>query len=190
MVSWDTCKPWSAGNSRLSHPEICAGDQSSASFSATRHRSLGWLDRRHTFGRSARSQARASASVARYAASPSVARHLPTYRRGGAPQAGRDAANRFPGSHPARNLFALIQHQRHRAAPASYRRDASIKRQDMMDRALGPLQCAGDIARALATLPPRPQLNPLLPRQSRTPDLRHACTSQSQIKSEGVASIS
>ena len=66
MVSCDTSKPLSAGNSRLSHPETCSGDQSSASFSATRHRSSGWLARRHGFGRSASSQARASASVARY----------------------------------------------------------------------------------------------------------------------------
>jgi hypothetical protein len=34
MVSWDTRKPLSAGDARLSHPEICLGDQSSASFSA------------------------------------------------------------------------------------------------------------------------------------------------------------
>jgi len=70
MVSWDTRKPSSAGNVRLSHPEICSGDQSSASFSATRHRSSARLARRHGFGRSARSQARASASVARYQLRP------------------------------------------------------------------------------------------------------------------------
>src|ERR1700736_5666121 len=95
---------------------------------------------------------------------PTMPRYLPAYRRGRAPQAGRDTANRFPASNPARNLFALIQHQRHRAAPASYRRDASIERQDMMDRALVPFQYPGDTARALATLPPLPQFNPLLPR--------------------------
>jgi hypothetical protein len=69
-----------------------------------------------------------------------------------------------PRSDPARNLFALIQHQRRRAAPAGYRRDASIKRQDMVDRALGPLQRTGDIARALAALPPLPKFRLLLPR--------------------------
>src|SRR2546430_4024280 len=121
--------------------------------------------------------------------SATMARHLSTYVRGRASQAGRDAANRSPASNPARNLFPLIKHQRHRTAPASYRRDASIERQDMMDRALSPFQCTGDIARALATLPPLPEFSPLLSRQSRTPDLRHTCTSQSQIKSEGVASI-
>jgi len=70
MVSWDTRKPSSSGNARLSHPEICAGDPSSASFSATCQRSSGWLASRHGFGRSARSQARASASVARYVLRP------------------------------------------------------------------------------------------------------------------------
>src|SRR4029434_11306542 len=70
MVSWDTRKPSLAGNARLSHPEICSGDQSNASFSATRHRSSGWLARRHGLGRSARSQARAAVSVARYALRP------------------------------------------------------------------------------------------------------------------------
>jgi hypothetical protein len=37
-----------------------------------------------------------------------MALNLPTYRRGRAPQAGRDAANRSTRSNPARNLFALI----------------------------------------------------------------------------------
>ncbi len=52
-------------------------------------------------------------------ASPPMARNLPAYRRGRAPQAGRDAANRSTRSNPARNLFAFIKHQRHRAAPAT-----------------------------------------------------------------------
>src|SRR5215470_5942551 len=97
-------------------------------------------------------------------ASPPVARNLPTYRRRRAPQAGRDAPNRSTRSDPARNLFAFTQYQRHRAAPAGYRRDASIERQDMVDRALGPGQCPRDIARALATLPTLPKFNSLLPR--------------------------
>ena len=70
MVSWDTHKLSSAGNSRLSHPEICSGDQSRAGFSITRHRSSGWSARRHGFGRGANSQARASAPVARYEPRP------------------------------------------------------------------------------------------------------------------------
>jgi hypothetical protein len=82
-----------------------------------------------------------------------MARNLPTYRRGRASQASRNAANRSTRSDPARNLFAFIKYQRHRAAPASYRCDASIERQDMVDRALGPCKCPRDIARALATLP-------------------------------------
>src|SRR5512136_2941547 len=86
-------------------------------------------------------------------ASPPMARNLPTYRRGRAPQAGRDAANRSTRRNPARNLFALIRHQGHWGAPASYRRDSSFERQNMVDRALGPGQCAGDITRALASLP-------------------------------------
>src|SRR5437899_10533806 len=91
-------------------------------------------------------------------------RYLPAYRRRRAPQADGDAANRLPRSNPARNLFPFIQHQRHQAAPTTDRRDPSIESQDMMDRALGPFQGPGDIARALATLPPLPQFNPLLPR--------------------------
>src|SRR4029453_865109 len=70
MVSWDTRKPSLAGNARFSQPEICSGDQYNASLPATRQRSSGWLARRHGLGRSARSQARASASVARYALRP------------------------------------------------------------------------------------------------------------------------
>src|SRR2546422_5403816 len=62
--------PSSAGNSRLSHPEICSGDHWSASFCATRHRSSGQLARRQGFGRSALSQASESASLARYALRP------------------------------------------------------------------------------------------------------------------------
>src|SRR5437773_8989557 len=62
--------PSSAGNSRLSHPEICSGDHSSASFCATHHRSSGWAARRQGFGRSAISQASASAWLARYALAP------------------------------------------------------------------------------------------------------------------------
>src|SRR5437867_556118 len=110
-------------------------------------------------------------------ASPPMARHLPTYRRGRAPQAGRDAANRSTRSNPAGNLLAFIEYQRHWTAPARYRRDSSIERQDMVDRALGPLQRTGDITRALATLPTLPKFNPLLPRQSRASDFRHARTS-------------
>src|SRR5215831_8962920 len=84
-------------------------------------------------------------------ASPSMARQLPTDRGGRAPQASCDAANRLTGSNPAGNLFALIEHQRYFATAPSYRRNAPVKGQDMVDRALGPLQRTGDIARALAT---------------------------------------
>src|SRR6267143_800602 len=62
--------PSSAGNSRLSHPEICSGDHSSASFCATHHRSSGWAARRQGFGRSAIFQASESALLARYALPP------------------------------------------------------------------------------------------------------------------------
>ena len=58
--SCDNCMPWSAGSCRfLSHPEICSGDHCSASFCATRHRSLAWRAGRQNFGRNARCQARA-----------------------------------------------------------------------------------------------------------------------------------
>jgi hypothetical protein len=67
-----------------------------------------------------------------------------------------------PAAISTRNLFALIKHQRHWAAPASYRRDSSIERQDMVDRTFGPLKGTGDVIRALATLPPLPKFRLLL----------------------------
>src|SRR5450631_183181 len=97
-------------------------------------------------------------------AAPPMAHNLPTDRRGRAPQTGRDAANRATRSYPARNLFVFIEHQRYRAAPTGHRCDASVRRQDMVDRALGPLQYERDIARALATLPTLPKFSLLLPR--------------------------
>src|SRR5450432_1454083 len=100
-------------------------------------------------------------------ASPSVARHLPTDRRGRTPQASRDATNRSTRSNPARNFLPLIERQRNGTAPAGYRGDASRRRQDVVDRALGPLQQTGDIARALTTLPTFPKFSLLLRRQPR-----------------------
>src|SRR5260370_8091830 len=86
-------------------------------------------------------------------ASPTMARNLPTYRRGRAPQAGRDAANRSTRSHPARNLFALIQYQRYGTALAGDRGDSPIRPQDMMNPALGPPPDHAPIPRPLPTFP-------------------------------------
>ena len=63
-------KQGSFGKVRLSHPAICCGDQSAASFSATRARSNGERASRQGFGRRVRSQARASATDARYCRRP------------------------------------------------------------------------------------------------------------------------
>src|SRR3954451_7929530 len=55
----------SSGSSLLSQPEICSGDQSALSFSATKSRRRSFTESRHLLGRRALSHARSSAFVAR-----------------------------------------------------------------------------------------------------------------------------
>lgn len=61
----DTLIASSSGYCLLSQPEICCGDQSSRSFSATTSRKRAFTASRHLFGRRERSQARSSAFVTR-----------------------------------------------------------------------------------------------------------------------------
>jgi hypothetical protein len=70
MASWDTCMFSSSGNSPLSQPDICSGDQSCFNFWATTHRSRCRVARRQGFGRHADSHASKSASDARYRSRP------------------------------------------------------------------------------------------------------------------------
>ncbi len=78
MVSCDTRIASSRGYSLLSQPEICSGDQSSLSFSATKSRRSSFIASRHLFGRRALCQLRSSAFAARYLTRPplrSTSRH-------------------------------------------------------------------------------------------------------------------
>ena len=70
MASWDTRMVSSSGNSPLSQPDICSGDQSSFNFWATIHRSRCRVARRQGFGRRADAHASKSASDARYRSRP------------------------------------------------------------------------------------------------------------------------
>ena len=70
MDSWDTRMVSSSGNSPLSQPDICSGDQSSFNFWATTHRSRCRVAKRQRFGRRADAHASKSASDARYRSRP------------------------------------------------------------------------------------------------------------------------
>src|SRR5215217_5678675 len=70
MVSCDTYIASSSGYSLLSQPEICSGDQSALSFSATNSRRRSFTESRHLLGRRALCQAFSSALVARYLLRP------------------------------------------------------------------------------------------------------------------------
>src|SRR5215218_7672537 len=70
MVSCDTYIASSSGYSLLSQPEICSGDQSALSFSATKSRRRSFTESRHLLGRRALCQAFSSALVARYVLRP------------------------------------------------------------------------------------------------------------------------
>src|SRR3954454_22083698 len=59
-----------SGYSLLSQPEICSGDQSALSFSATKSRRRSFTVSRHLLGRRALSHSRSSAFVARYLLRP------------------------------------------------------------------------------------------------------------------------
>src|SRR5215213_1248243 len=70
MVSCDTYVASSSGYFLLSQPEICSGDQSALSFSATKSRRRSFTESRHLLGRRALCQAFSSALVARYLLRP------------------------------------------------------------------------------------------------------------------------
>src|SRR3954469_5807404 len=70
MVSCDTYIASSSGCFLLSQREICSGDQSALSFSATKSRRRSFTESRHLLGRRALSHARSSAFVARYLLRP------------------------------------------------------------------------------------------------------------------------
>jgi hypothetical protein len=70
MVSADTYIASSEGYFLLSQPEICSGDQSALSFSATNSRRRSFTESRHLLGRRALCQAFSSALVARYLLRP------------------------------------------------------------------------------------------------------------------------
>src|ERR671911_2519040 len=70
MVSCDTYIASSSGYFLLSQPEICSGDQSALSFSATKSRRRSFTESRHLLGRRALCQAFSSALVARYLLRP------------------------------------------------------------------------------------------------------------------------
>src|SRR5215218_2439962 len=70
MVSCDTYIASSSGYFLLSQPEICSGDQSALSFSATESRRRSFTESRHLLGRRALCQAFSSALVARYLLRP------------------------------------------------------------------------------------------------------------------------
>src|SRR5215216_934809 len=70
MVSCDTYIASSSGYFLLSQPEICSGDQSALSFSATKSRRRSFTESRHLLGRRALCQAFSSALVARYVLRP------------------------------------------------------------------------------------------------------------------------
>lgn len=70
MVSWETYIPLSRPCSRASHPEICCGDQSSASLTATTSRRAEFRCSRQDLGRQALARVLSSAAAARYRARP------------------------------------------------------------------------------------------------------------------------
>src|SRR3954454_5609354 len=70
MVSCDTYIASSSGCFLLSQPEICSGDQSALSFSATKSRRRSFMESRHLLGRRALCQAFSSALMARYLLRP------------------------------------------------------------------------------------------------------------------------
>src|SRR5215208_1925962 len=70
MVSCDTYIASSSGYFLLSQPEICSGDQSALSFTATKSRRRSFTESRHLLGRRALCQAFSSALVARYLLRP------------------------------------------------------------------------------------------------------------------------
>ena len=178
MVSSDACKPSSAGNSRFSHSEICSGDQSSASLSATRHRSLRWLARRHDFGRSANCQARPSASMARYVLRPpcratsrlTVEGERP--KPAAIPRIDRPAA--IPREISSRSSSTSTAEPRRRAAGA-------IPPLNAKTWWIAPLVLSSERAISLAHWPlsNAPKAHPLLRRQPRASNLRHTRTSSS-----------
>src|SRR3712207_5329754 len=109
MVSCDTYIASSEGYFLLSQPEICSGDQSALSFSATKSRRRSFTESRHLLGRRALCQAFSSALVARYLVRPPLRFHFPTDSGSGSGQPGGDSTQRFSGSEPAGDLLPLDQ---------------------------------------------------------------------------------
>src|SRR5712692_3254279 len=172
--------PSSAGNSRLSHPEICSGDHWSASFCATRHRSSGQLARRQGFGRSALSQASESASLARYALRPPCRLTSRVTVEGARPSLAAILRIESTRGNPARNLLTLLQLQCDRRSPACRWGNSSIQRQDPVDAALvPPLERSRNVGYTLTVPPAVPNLSPLLRRKPRPCVPLHTHTSSS-----------
>src|SRR6266513_343107 len=181
--------PSSAGNSRLSHPEICADDHCSASFCADAPSSLGMCGQTTRLWTLRQLPGTRISLGGAIRAASSVPLEFPTYRGGYASEPRRDPAYRSTRGNPARNFLTLLQRQCDRRSPKCCWGNASIQSQYAVHAALVPsLERSRNVGSTLTVPPAVPKLGLLLRREPRPCVPLHTHTSH-LARLEGVASI-
>jgi hypothetical protein len=103
-----------------------------------------------------------------------VARYLPTHRRGRSIQSSSDLTKRRTRSDPSRYILSLTQGERQTRTTAIYGRNPSGGQQQTSNRTMGLIKSAPNLVQRLSGLPPSPDRALLGRRKSKPLSRLHA----------------